>query len=169
MPAKKKPARKVTKVKKKSAAKKPARKVTAPVLRTLTPTCAVKGARDAIALYERLFGAKLLMSLEGPDGAIAHAELGIGDSVFMIGEPWTEPVMMAVALRVDDAQAVWDRAITAGCTPIFPLEMQFYGDLAGRVRDPFGNQWAISTPVEKVAPKEQGRRFHKMMRGEPWQ
>lgn len=138
------------------------------MIRTISAMCAIQGARKAIELYKELFGAVLLVSFED-NSNIVHAEVGIGDSVFMIGEPWGDHAYtMAVGLKVADARATWDRAIAAGCTEIYPLELQFYGDLAGRVRDPFGNQWAISTHVEDVSPREQGVRFHKMMRGESW-
>jgi hypothetical protein len=36
---------------------------------------------------------------------------------------------------------------------------------AGRVRDPFGNEWFLATHIEDVTPKEMDRRMHEMMAG----
>jgi PhnB protein len=33
---------------------------------------------------------------------------------------------------------------------IYPLADQFYGDRGGRLRDPFGHQWMLSTHIEDI-------------------
>ena len=64
------------------------------------------------------------------------------------------------ALRLaDDVDALWERAIAAGATEVFPLELQFYGDKGGRVRDPFGHTWGLGQHVEDVSPEELERRM----------
>ena len=45
---------------------------------------------------------------------------------------------------------MFDRAIAAGAKEIFPVKDQFYGHRAGRVVDPFGYVWIITTEIEKV-------------------
>jgi PhnB protein len=42
---------------------------------------------------------------------------------------------------------------------IYPLADQFYGDRGGRVRDPFGHQWMLSTHIEDVDREELDRRM----------
>ncbi len=53
----------------------------------LSPHLVVAGAADAIKFYERAFGAKELMKLEGPDGKLMHACISInGSSVMLVDE-----------------------------------------------------------------------------------
>jgi PhnB protein len=68
-------------------------------------------------------------------------------------------VTAVMALNVPDVDRVWDRAIAAGCEVIYPLADQFYGDRGGRVRDPFGHQWMLSTHIEDVDRDELDRRM----------
>jgi PhnB protein len=42
---------------------------------------------------------------------------------------------------------------------IYPLADQFYGERGGRVRDPFGHQWMLSTHIEDVDRAELDRRM----------
>jgi uncharacterized protein YbaA (DUF1428 family) len=39
---------------------------------------------------------------------------------------------------------------------------QFYGDRAGRVRDPFGHHWIIATRIREVSEAEMVAAFHAM-------
>ena len=49
---------------------------------------------------------------------------------------------------------------------IYPLADQFYGDRGGRLRDPFGHQWMLSTHIEDVSPEEMERRMQAMTSGD---
>ena len=42
---------------------------------------------------------------------------------------------------------------------MFPLADHFYGDRGGRLRDPFGHQWMLSTHIEDVSREEMDRRM----------
>jgi PhnB protein len=106
----------------------------------------------------------------GPNGELIHAELRIGDSVVMItdeaadGAPASSPeslsgvVTAIMATYWTNVDAVWDRAIAAGATVVYPLADQFYGERGGRLRDPFGHQWMLSQRIEHVPPEEMSRR-----------
>ena len=65
----------------------------------------------------------------------------------------------ALLIYPDDIRSVWDRAIEAGAEEIYPLELQFYGDLWGRIRDPFGHRWGLGQHVEDVSDEEMERRM----------
>ena len=54
--------------------------------RTLTPGCTLRGAAQAIQLYQQIFGARTRVRMDAPDGTVAHAELEFGDSLLMLGE-----------------------------------------------------------------------------------
>ena len=54
------------------------------------------------------------------------------------------------------------RALGAGAEEIYPLANQFYGDRAGRIRDPFGHHWIIATRIRDVPEDEMVKAFNKM-------
>jgi PhnB protein len=54
-------------------------------------------------------------------------------------------------MYVDDAEAVYQRALDAGATSDYPVAEQPYGDRVGGVTDPFGHQWVIATNVKPMA------------------
>ena len=70
-----------------------------------------------------------------------------------------------ISLAVPDVDKWWNRAIAAGATEIYPLADQFYGDRAGRLRDPSGQQWMLSTHIEDVDRAEFERRLQAMQDG----
>jgi len=139
-------------------------------LQTATVSLTVSPCADAIDFYISAFGAvEIEPRMTGPDGLVAHAELRIGDSVVMLGDEWLDgptasPRTLggstaAVFIYVDDVDTLWARAVDAGAEVVFPLQMQFYGDKAGRLRDPFGHTWGLGQHVEDVSPEEMQRRM----------
>ena len=56
---------------------------------------------------------------------------------------------------VDDPDAVAARMVEAGGEVVFPVADQPYGARGGRVRDPFGVQWLLQTPVTMTPDKVQ--------------
>jgi PhnB protein len=136
---------------------------------TLTPGFCVRGAAQAIDFYNRAFGAKERMRLMKPDGkTVAHAELQIGDSLFMIGE---EDAAMGARsaqtlggspvnfyIYVEDVDAAVKRAVTAGAKSVMPVSDMFWGDRIGAVEDPFGQKWTLATHKEDLTPAEMEKR-----------
>ncbi|MGH8985351.1 MAG: VOC family protein [Acidimicrobiia bacterium] len=135
---------------------------------SLTPYLIVGDGPRAIEFYQEAFGAEELVRMAEPSGKVGHAELRIGDSIVMLADEHPEvdarspesiggsPV--SLVLYVEDADAVYERAVKAGATPERPVEDQFYGDRAGVVRDPFGHAWHVHTHTEDVSPEEMTRR-----------
>jgi PhnB protein len=139
-------------------------------LQSVTPSLACTPCADAIEFYKRAFGAEEIEPrMTGPDGLVGHAEIRIGDSVIMLGDEWPDGPMQAptslggstaaLFIYTDDVDTLWKRAIEAGAEEIYPLEMQFYGDKSGRVRDPFGHTWGLGQHVEDVSAEEMERRM----------
>ena len=58
--------------------------------RTLTAYLAVDDAAAAIDFYTKAFGATERSRMDAPGGKIGHAELEIGDSVFMLSDPFPQ-------------------------------------------------------------------------------
>jgi uncharacterized glyoxalase superfamily protein PhnB len=133
---------------------------------TITPHLIVQGAPKLLDFLKQAFDAKEKYSLTGPDGAIMHAEVKIGDSMVMIGEAMGEWKAMpaSIALYTDNADALYKRALEAGATPIREPADQFYGDRSGGVKDPAGNHWWIATHIEDVPPDELKKRAEEWMK-----
>lgn len=140
-------------------------------LHSVTPRLVVDDAIGAIEFYREAFGATVAEEpYAGPDGKVVHSEVRIGDSVIYVtdqGEARDGVAPSAVdgrttaimSITVPDVDRLWERAVAAGCEPIYPLEDQFYGDRAGRLRDPFGHQWMLSAHIEDVDRDELDRRM----------
>jgi PhnB protein len=119
-------------------------------------------------------GAEELLRLTGPGGTVVHADLRIAGGLVMLSEENpafnASPAMLTgtsvvLNLLVEDADALWTRALSAGAKIVFPLNDQFYGYRAGRIEDPFGHQWIISRFLENVPQAEMQRRFDEVMKG----
>lgn len=139
-------------------------------LRTVTPSLVVTPCAEAIDFYVEAFGAEEIEPrMTGPDGSIGHAEIRIGDSVIMLADEWPggptqAPTSLggstaALFIYTDDVDGLWDRAVTAGAEIVFPLELQFYGDKSGRVKDPYGHTWGLSQKIEELDTEEMERRM----------
>ena len=137
---------------------------------TLTPALVMDNAAEAIEFYKRAFGAQELGRMTAPDGqSIWHAELQIGDSRLMLGDEFPDMsgtrapkslggTASSLHLYVEDADAVFQRAVEAGATVSMPLTDAFWGDRYGKVTDPFGHLWGIATRQEEVSEEEMHRR-----------
>ena len=89
-----------------------------------------------------------------------HAEILIGDSVVMVSDAVREPARASsIMLYVPKVDKVVAKAVSAGAEVIMPVEDMFWGDRFGRVKDPFGNTWAIASRVERVSPAEMKKRM----------
>lgn len=128
----------------------------------------VPGCGRAIEFLEKAFDAKVRARYDGPGGIVLHAEIRIGDSVIMCGDPqpaYAEKFPLIAMLYVKDSDAIYARAVRLGATVVRAIQDQFYGDRSGTVRDSWGNEWTISTHKEDVSPKEMKRRMAAMMQG----
>jgi PhnB protein len=139
---------------------------------SLTPGLTCKNASAAIDLYKKVFGAVEYNRMAGPDGKIMHAELGIGDSRMFLADEFPGmsaapapglPPAQSMYLYVENVDAVYQKAVDAGCTGAMPLADMFWGDRFGKVIDPFGHHWNLATHIEDVAPAEMERRTNEWM------
>ena len=133
----------------------------------VTPGASVSNAAAVIAFVEEAFGGTLVERYDGPGGMVAHAEIKIGDSVLMLGEPMPgdTPMPAVLSFYVDDADAVdsvYQRALKAGAKPLAEPSNQFYGYRSGTVEDAGGNRWTICTVVEQLTPEEINQRMAAM-------
>jgi PhnB protein len=130
---------------------------------SVTAYLTVRGGLDAIALYERAFGAELLTHKIADDGKrVLHAALDVFGTMIMLSDefPEYEPDSKAPAsvgattftlhVGFDDpaeVDAAIAKAAAAGCTVTMPAMDAFWGMRYGRLKDPFGHAWAFGAPL----------------------
>jgi uncharacterized glyoxalase superfamily protein PhnB len=111
----------------------------------------VGGATKAAEFYERAFGAKEVTRVPvDAQGRTMHIHLYINGSSVMLGDAYPErghslkePQGFTMHLMVDDIDAWFDRAVKAGGEVTMPVQVMFWGDRYGQLRDPFGVTWAM--------------------------
>ena len=135
----------------------------------LIPYLCYRDAAAAIDFYKAAFGATELMRLAEPSGKIGHAELMIGNALFMISDEYPDydaisaetlggsPIKLH--LYVADVDGFAERALAAGANLTRPIEDHSYGDRAGQLKDPFGYTWVVATHKEDVAVAEMQKDF----------
>lgn len=134
---------------------------------SLTPFLVVPQAREAIAFYRDVFGARVVDVTE-MGGVVAHAVLDFGQGQLQLGEPMPDYHLVpapagdddcySIGFYCEDADAVVDRAEQAGATVREPLMTFVSGDRFASIRDPFGVRWSIMTRVEDLSEEESARR-----------
>ncbi|MCF7983448.1 MAG: VOC family protein [Thiohalocapsa sp.] len=145
-------------------------------MKGITPYLQVTNTGEAIAWYERVFGAKEVRArLVAPDGTCMNAEIEIEGTRLMLADEMPDigsasprtlkGTSVVLDVHVADADVIFERALSAGAQAVYPLADQFYGDRAGRVRDPFGHHWIIATRVRDVPEDEMVAAFRALFAG----
>jgi PhnB protein len=119
----------------------------------LYPFLAVQDVSRAVDFYVRAFDAtEEGQRLVAPDGRqvailqIAGEHVGVATEAPELGTPSPETAgatTVRVSLEVDDPDAAYAQAVSAGATEMFAMADQPYGMRQGRVVDPFGHHWLI--------------------------
>jgi PhnB protein len=132
---------------------------------SVTPYLVVPGVATLLDFLKQAFEAQELHRMLRPDGTIMHAEVRIGDSLVMMGEPMgdAQPMLGSLYLYVNDVDNVYKRALQAGATSTSAPADQFYGDRSAGLKDPVGNQWWVATHKEDVPPEEIAKRAEAFM------
>ena len=137
------------------------------------PYLCVDDAAGAIAFYTRAFGAREIVRFTDPGGKIGHAEIEIGAACIMLADEYPDhgfkdpktyggsPV--SIHLFVEDVDTAIAQAVAAGARVLHPAEDQFYGDRSGKLEDPFGHVWLLSTRKENLSLEEMQKRFAALM------
>ena len=131
---------------------------------TLTWHMVTRNPDAAAAWYGSVLGAVETSRITLPGGQVMTIELRFGDSTLAIADEFPDmgvvsPLTLggtygALHLAVDDADAVWRRALEAGATEFEPLHDAFWGMRTGQFTDPFGHRWAIDQHVKDVPHEE---------------
>jgi PhnB protein len=133
------------------------------------PMLVCRDVSAEIDFCKATFGAVELGRRAGPDGAVVHALLTVAGAMIIIEGEWptlasrapqpdgSSPVVIFV--YVEDVDAVVERAVAAGARVLLPVRNQFWGDRTGRIVDPSGHVWTISTRVEDTSSAQRDERW----------
>ena len=139
------------------------------------PMLVCRDAAAEIDFCKTTFGAVEMVSRPGPDGTVVHALVTIGPAMVLIEAEWptlasrapqpdgSSPVVIYV--YVEDVDTVTERAVAAGARVLIPVKNQFWGDRTGRIIDPSGHVWTISTRVEETSSEERQKRWSSIVKG----
>ena len=126
---------------------------------SIQPELWVDRAAQAVAFYQAAFDATVLHWVG--DGEDIVAQLAVGDAAFWVstagssGERLNPKAIGGATSRtllvVDDPDAVFDRAVTAGATATAQPANE-HGWRLARITDPFGQQWEIGRPLGTWPP-----------------
>lgn len=144
---------------------KPAPKHVPEGMNTLTTHLWFNGdCAQAIEFYQKAFGAEMCAPAATTPGGkgIMHAMLKIGNSHIMMADAWPGAwekgpqgsASAGIFVYVEDCDRMFDRAVKAGCSTIFPMADMFWGDRMGKVKDPYGHCWGIATHTWVMTPEE---------------
>ncbi len=119
-----------------------------PALKNLwnvSPFAHPSSVRKYIDFLTTVMGAKEL-AVHEHGGKVMYAAAQIGDAVLEMGES-PNPLPSGFYLLVEDCDAVYQRALEAGATSLWPPTDQTYGDRTAGLVDPFGYQWIAATRI----------------------
>jgi len=133
------------------------------------PMLVCRDAGAELEFCKTTFGAAERVRRPGPDGAVAHALVTIGGAMVMVEGEWptlssrapsvdgSSPVVIYV--YVDNVDSVVERAVAAGAKILVPIQDQFWGDRTGRILDPAGHVWIVSSRIEETTENQRRERW----------
>ena len=133
-------------------------------MQTIIPYLLYKDCDAALDWLAQAFGFEEVLRYTGSEGYVNHAEMKLGDARIFMGNPgegYRNPKdldedTVGLYVYVDDVDAHFERARSAGATIIRPPEDQEYGDRHYDVSDPEGHRWYFASRVRETAPQEWG-------------
>ncbi|MDQ6706617.1 MAG: VOC family protein [Acidobacteriota bacterium] len=122
----------------------------------IVPYIVVSGISKLIDFMKAVFDAEETERVARADGTIMHAQVKIGGTLLMMGEPQGGfgPMPAQLYIYVPNTDETFQRAIKAGATSLMEPADMFYGDRNAGIKDPCGNHWWIATHQEDVSPEE---------------
>lgn len=139
---------------------------------TITPYLTIPDVARLIEFLKQAFDGVERARISRPDGTVLHAQVRIGSSLLMIGEPqhpW-KPRPSMLYLYVADVDATYKRAIEAGAKSVIEPADMFYGDRHACVKDVGENDWWIASRIENLSAaeiQERATAFYKQRASKP--
>lgn len=116
---------------------------------TVSPYLIVSDAAATIKFLQEVFAADVLRTFPNPEGRLMHAEVRIGDTVVMLADsaPEWPPVPSYVHVYVEDVDATYARALSAGAESVQEPVKKEDEDKRGGIKDAGGTTWWIATRI----------------------
>ena len=137
---------------------------------------AVANVRRAMDFYTSVLGFKVKQVMDTPQGVV-HAELTLRETTLMLSPESNEQNSLSanaigntpvtLYILVDDADAVFAKAVSAGAAALMPVMDMFWGDRCGLVGDPDGNKWMIATHKSEPTEAEMAEAMRQMQEQPP--
>ena len=116
---------------------------------SITPWLTFLNCSKAVEFYKKAFNATESYRLETPDGGLV-VKLSINGAEFWLSNGSDENKnpeavggkTVRMILTVQDPFPIFERALKAGATEVFPIGEE-HGWRLGRIVDPFGLHWEI--------------------------
>jgi PhnB protein len=133
----------------------------------ISPYLTVKGAADAIAFYQKAFGAKEKSRMPAEDGKrLMHADITINGGTVLLCDEFPEyggggapgngavsPVAITIQYaKPAEVDATFQRAVSAGAKAVQEPQDMFWDARFAMLTDPFGHRWFLNAPLPKKKP-----------------
>jgi uncharacterized glyoxalase superfamily protein PhnB len=126
---------------------------------SVIPVLIYPDVREAVAWLVAAFGFVERVRI----GEDHRSQLSFGDGALIVGDvrsdrrpPRPGEVTHSVVVRVQDADAHYERARRHGALIVDEPRDMPYGERQYNAADPFGHQWTFSQTLADVAPEEWG-------------
>jgi PhnB protein len=126
-----------------------------PIKTGIAPLLSVRRGLEAVEFYKAAFGA--IETFRVQDGESVVARLSVDGAEFWVADespahdnfsPETlKGGSVRMILSTNDPRALFNQAVAAGATLVWPVAEQ-YGWLLGRVVDPYGHHWEIGKELK---------------------
>jgi uncharacterized glyoxalase superfamily protein PhnB len=127
----------------------------------ITPHLFYDDVAAAIDWLVKAFGFEVRLRMTDKNGGVVHGELELADSLIMLGltsenEAWESPrtlngkVSQRLYIFIDNVDAHYERAVSAGANIIREPADQFWGDRVYECIDPEGHRWKFAEHIRDV-------------------
>jgi PhnB protein len=124
---------------------------------SIAPMLSVRNGAQAVEFYKSAFGAVEVFRIDSDSGDVV-ARLSVKGAEFWVADESPEHLnyspdslgggTVRMVMIVEDPDAAFQRAITAGASAVHPVANE-YGWRLGRLVDPFGHHWEIGKPLSE--------------------
>ena len=141
---------------------------------TITSCITCKDAKKEMEFLKQAFGATERFQMACPETKrVIHAEMQVGSARIMLSDKNPDMGCKSAAdlggspvgfyLYVQDVDAAFAKATTAGAKTKMPLADMFWGDRTGTVTCPEGYDWTVASHVKDLTPEQQKEAGAKFM------
>ena len=123
---------------------------------SIQPWLSVRDGKKALAFYKQAFNAIETYRLDTPDESVV-ARLSVNGAEFWLSDEspgsgnYSPESLNGGTVRMiliaEDPEIIFERALKAGATEVFPVGEE-HGWKLGRIVDPFGHHWEIGHPLK---------------------